>query len=59
MNSKKEEFGEGRLTEKINKNADKSAQGQLDAIMEEVNGFVAGNEQSDDIALMVIKKSTA
>ena len=55
-NEAKEEFGDARLHKVIQDNGSKSAKEILDSIVGEIGGFVKGYEQSDDIAIMVVKK---
>jgi sigma-B regulation protein RsbU (phosphoserine phosphatase) len=56
MNSAKEEFGDERLLETITKTGSKNGKEILDAIINNVAGFVKEAEQSDDIALVVLTR---
>lgn len=56
MNSFEEEFGEQRLQEMIQAYRDQSARKMVDIIIAAVNDFVSGNEQTDDITLICIKR---
>ncbi len=56
MNKENKEYGDGRLLEVIKNNGNKNSKDLLDAIISDVNNFVNGAEQSDDIALVVIER---
>lgn len=56
MNKENKEFGQEKLEEIIAASAGKSAKETADRIIEEVYSFAAGAEQSDDIALIILKK---
>jgi serine phosphatase RsbU (regulator of sigma subunit) len=49
-------FENKRLIEAINLNKNKDAQGILNGVMQKVNRFTQGAEQSDDISIIIIKK---
>ena len=57
MNSKEEEFGEERLEEVIKKNLHLSAEKIISEIFEEVEFFTRGTPQSDDITMLIIKRT--
>jgi len=56
MNSFSEEFGEGHIQEIIMTERNKSARTIVQSIVNSVNEYVAGCEQSDDITLICIKR---
>jgi len=56
MNAKNEEYADERLEKVCAQNAGKSAQETVEAIIKDVKAFVSGAAQSDDIAVLVIKK---
>ncbi len=56
MNGDWEEFGEQRLTVVIQDNAHREADAILWAIVDAVNEFSDGAEQSDDFTLVVVKR---
>jgi sigma-B regulation protein RsbU (phosphoserine phosphatase) len=56
MNSFTEEFGEGHIQEIIMAERNKSASTIVKSIVNSVNEYVAGCEQSDDITLICIKR---
>lgn len=56
MNKENNEYGDGRFFEVIKNNGKKSSKELLDVIIEDVNKFVNGAEQSDDIALVVLER---
>lgn len=58
MNKKNNEYGDGRLLEVIKNNGNKNSKDLLDAIISDVNNFVDGAEQSDDIALVVLERNS-
>lgn len=58
MNSKNEEYGQPRLINVVKSNITKNSKEILDAIINDVNLFVNGHEQSDDISLLVFEKTT-
>ena len=55
MNPELEEYDDPRLEELLVKVRDKSAQGILDAVLEDVEVFTRGAPQSDDITMIVMK----
>ncbi len=57
MNGANEEFGDARLLETIADTGKKSGKEILDAIINNVAGFVKEAEQSDDIALLVLTRT--
>jgi sigma-B regulation protein RsbU (phosphoserine phosphatase) len=57
LNEKDEEFGEERLLEVVNSNLNESALKIIDQVFESVKSYVNGMPQSDDITIVVIKKS--
>jgi len=56
MNENEEEFGLERLESLCGKNREKSTDGILDLILEEVREHAGMTAQSDDITLMLVKK---
>lgn len=56
LNEQEEEYGEERLERCLVKNASLSADGILNAILEDVRGFTSGR-YSDDITLVILKKN--
>jgi sigma-B regulation protein RsbU (phosphoserine phosphatase) len=56
MNSFEEEYGEQRLQELIQQHRNQSAGEMVDLIITAVKEFVSGNEQTDDITLICIKR---
>ena len=54
FNDAREEFGEQRLSEALGRNRERSAQGLMAAIVDEVRQF-SPREQHDDITLIVAK----
>lgn len=56
MDKKEREFGEERLEASIRNNMNLTAAGIIDKIIEDVNEYSTGPEQSDDITMVVIKK---
>jgi serine phosphatase RsbU (regulator of sigma subunit) len=58
QNADEEEFGENRLLEIAKANAEASALELRTAVFEHVKGFVGEAEQTDDITLMVVARST-
>ncbi len=56
MNSYAEEFGEGHIQEIIMTNRHKSAKIIIQTIINSVNEYVGGCEQSDDMTLICIKR---
>ncbi len=56
MNIKNEEFGQEKMEEIMASSSDFSAQETADRIIKAVENFAAGAEQSDDIALIVLKR---
>jgi len=55
MNQQGELFGEARLEQALEGNAQDTTQQLIDKIMEAIKHHVKGAEQSDDITLLVIK----
>ncbi|NIV94834.1 SpoIIE family protein phosphatase [candidate division KSB1 bacterium] len=55
MNKGGEEFGEDKLRETINQNANQSAQELLEKITLEVNNFSGAGPQHDDFTMVVVK----
>jgi len=55
MNPEDEEYDDPRLEELLVKVRDKSAQGILDTVIEDVEAFTRGAPQSDDITMIVMK----
>ncbi len=55
MNPDEEEFGAGRLVKTCEENRNASAQTLLDRIFADVDAFVAGHPQHDDMAAAVLK----
>lgn len=51
-----EEFGEGRLKEYLLKNRSKKLEEIRDGLFEEVNTFVKGAEQHDDMTLLLVRR---
>jgi phosphoserine phosphatase RsbU/P len=58
LNVYEEEFGESRLQETILHNQNQSAGKLVETIVQTVNDFTTGNEQTDDITLLCIKRQT-
>lgn len=54
MNKENNEYGDARLIEVIRNNGKRNCKELLDEIIQDVNKFVNGAEQSDDIALVVL-----
>ncbi len=50
-----EMFGKARYQDIIRKNADKSAEGILNAVYHELNEFTLGKKSEDDITLVIVK----
>lgn len=48
-------YGDQRLLDVVQKNADKSAQEMLDAINQDVRGFIAERPASDDMTMIVMR----
>ncbi len=55
MNSKLEEFGEARFLDVIKRNEDRSAKELIEKILHDVNKFVEGFPQHDDMTIVVLK----
>ncbi len=57
MDEKNQEYGLGRMMERLRKSVfeGKSAQGIRDALLDDVHRFTDGEEQADDITLVVVK----
>jgi sigma-B regulation protein RsbU (phosphoserine phosphatase) len=55
MNKNGEEFGEERLGQLINQNAQESAHALLETITKEVTGFAGGANQHDDFTMVVVR----
>jgi serine phosphatase RsbU (regulator of sigma subunit) len=58
MNSQKKEYGIDALVASLKKYGRESGGKAMDGIMEDVKGFTAGYQQSDDIALVVLERTT-
>jgi phosphoserine phosphatase RsbU/P len=56
MNKSFEEYGEKRLRQVMVGASDKSASGFMSGIVSDVEKFVAGEPQSDDLTMMVLKR---
>lgn len=56
MNKENQEYGDVRLLDIIKTNGDKNSKELMEAIISDVNKFVNGAEQSDDIALVVLER---
>ena len=56
MNKSFDEYGESRLRQVMIGSSDKSASGFLGVIVSDVEKFVAGEPQSDDITMVVLKR---
>jgi serine phosphatase RsbU (regulator of sigma subunit) len=56
-NKNEEEFGEERLIETIFQNKEKSANELIDIIFESVNAFAGSVPQSDDMTMVVMKRT--
>lgn len=57
MDPEKNQFGVERIKPAMEKNRDRSAHEVLDALLDEVEAFTKGAEQSDDLTLLVLKSS--
>jgi serine phosphatase RsbU (regulator of sigma subunit) len=57
MNTKEEEYGEERLLKLIKDNSLLNSEQLTKKILEDVNGFTSGAPQSDDITLLIVKRS--
>ena len=55
MNESEEEFGEQRLTELVSQNMNLSPEALKNLILSEVQRFVGGSRQHDDLTLVVAK----
>jgi sigma-B regulation protein RsbU (phosphoserine phosphatase) len=55
MNTQKEEYGESRLVETIARHRDKSAEGIIHGVCGEVEDFIGGTPQHDDMTIVVVK----
>ncbi|MBP7792985.1 MAG: SpoIIE family protein phosphatase [Candidatus Goldbacteria bacterium] len=58
MNKENKEYGAGRLFEVIKNNGNKNGRDMVETIISDVNNFVNGAEQSDDIALVVVERKS-
>ncbi|MBM4162688.1 MAG: GAF domain-containing protein, partial [Ignavibacteria bacterium] len=56
MNRSEKEYGEDRLLQAVERAGDKSAHEVKEAIVTDVDKFVAGEPQSDDLTVMVLKR---
>jgi serine phosphatase RsbU (regulator of sigma subunit) len=56
MNSVKDEYGQDRLVNVLRANREKSAGEIVGSVIEDVKDFVKGFEQSDDIAILALKR---
>ena len=56
MNKSFDEYGESRLRQMMIGSGDKSASGFLGSIVSDVEKFVAGEPQSDDLTMLVLKR---
>jgi sigma-B regulation protein RsbU (phosphoserine phosphatase) len=56
MNKSMDEYGEKRLRQVMIGSSDKSASGFMGGIVADVEKFVAGEPQSDDLTMMVLKR---
>jgi phosphoserine phosphatase RsbU/P len=56
MNKSFDEYGESRLRQMMIGSGDKSASGFLGGIVSDVEKFVAGEPQSDDLTMLVLKR---
>ncbi|MCX6144229.1 MAG: PP2C family protein-serine/threonine phosphatase, partial [Ignavibacteriales bacterium] len=56
MNKSFDEYGESRLRQVMIGSSDKSASGFLGGIVSDVEKFVAGEPQSDDLTMLVLKR---
>ena len=56
MNKSMDEYGETRLRQVMIGSSDKSASGFLGGIVSDVEKFVAGEPQSDDLTMLVLKR---
>ena len=55
MNPEDEEYDDPRLEELLVRVRDRSAQGILDAVLEDLEAFTRGAPQSDDVTMIVMK----
>lgn len=58
MNKTEEEFGEERLTDLISKNRNETPENLIDIIIKSLKNFSGGQEQSDDITLVIVKRDS-
>lgn len=58
MNPAEEEFGEERLEQILTHHLDKSAAELIDIVLKEIQGYMAGATQADDITIVTIKRMT-
>ena len=56
MNRSEKEYGEDRLLQAVERAGDRSANEVKEAIVTDVDKFVAGEPQSDDLTVMVLKR---
>jgi sigma-B regulation protein RsbU (phosphoserine phosphatase) len=56
MNNAMDEYGESRLRQMMIGSSDKPASGLLGGIVSDVEKFVAGEPQSDDLTMLVLKR---
>jgi len=57
MNKEEEEFEEERLLNLLKKNKEKPSEELINIIIKEVNSYCEGQEQMDDMTLIIIKKN--
>ena len=57
MNSDEEEFGLDRLRNIVRENKDNSAEEIMHTVLKEIERHVAGEEQMDDITLVILKRT--
>ncbi|MCU0490287.1 MAG: SpoIIE family protein phosphatase [Chloroflexaceae bacterium] len=57
MNPQRELFGDERLTEILRRCHSQSPQAIIDAVLAEVQAFASGQSQSDDITMVVLKRT--
>jgi sigma-B regulation protein RsbU (phosphoserine phosphatase) len=56
MNSSSEEYGERRFRQAMVSQSDQNATGFLGGIVADVEKFVSGEPQSDDLTIVVLKR---
>jgi serine phosphatase RsbU (regulator of sigma subunit)/HAMP domain-containing protein len=57
MNPQRELYSEGRLQETLTRLADRAVEGTVDAIISSVKAHAAGAPQSDDIAVLALRRN--